>query len=86
MGYTNDLQNRIAYLSLLCVKEKYRGQGIAKKLLILFFELCKEKEMKTIHLYTHKTNISAINLYKSIGMKIDNISDRPDDIHLCAYL
>lgn len=80
-GYTNDDENGIAYVSVLAVLPEYKGRGYASTLLIEFEKICKQKNMRRIELFTHKTNKNAINMYKKNGFIIDeNNKSRPDDI------
>ncbi|MCF7924255.1 MAG: ribosomal protein S18-alanine N-acetyltransferase [Candidatus Izimaplasma sp.] len=54
--------------SLVIVPEK-RNRGYAKALLSHLFEFYKLRKIKEITLEVRKTNIKAINLYKSFGFK-----------------
>lgn len=87
-GYTENLEDNISYISIVAVDKENRGYGIASKLVELFLEDCKNKNIRAVHLYTHKTNIGAIKIYKKIGFReISNFDDiRNDDIHLIKYL
>lgn len=83
-GYTEDLINNMAYICIVGVLNKYRGKGIASKLVNDFVEICKNKGIKAVHLYTHKSNLSALAMYRKIGFSkflIDN-EIRNEDIHL----
>lgn len=80
-GYTNDDENGIAYVSVLAVLPEYQGRGYASTLLIEFEKICKQKNMRRIELYTHKTNFGAIEMYKKCGFLVnENNKTRPDDI------
>lgn len=81
LGYANDIQTNIAYLSLLCVKPEFQNKGIAKKLVEQFKEYCSEAGMKRITLYTHVTNTKAIELYKKHGFVMGK-SNRAEDYFL----
>lgn len=80
-GYNNDDVNLKAYISVLAILPEYQGKGLASKLLSDFTEDCKKKKIKRIEVFTHKTNMNAINMYKKNGFIIDeNNKTRPDDI------
>lgn len=79
-GYTNDLQNKRAYISVLCVLPEFQGKSIAKTLIAKFVQECSAEGMKSIFLYTHKTNIAAQRLYKKLGFKEEIDKNRPEDI------
>lgn len=82
-GYTDNLTNNSAYVSVVGVLDKYRGKGLATELINGFICECKQKNISSVNLYTHKTNISAIKMYKKMGFFIDDAEiKRPDDIHL----
>ena len=55
-GYMNDLENGSAYISLVGVSRDFRNQGLGKKLVHQFVLLCREKQIRSVNLYTHKTN------------------------------
>ncbi len=66
--YSNDFERYTAVLSILSTKEKARGKGIAKKLVIEAIDVCKKNQMK--HFIVDSVNPIAINLYKSLGFKL----------------
>ena len=53
----------------IAVKKDYRRQGIATLLLNHILNICKEKEINTIHLEVNEENFSAISLYQKLGFK-----------------
>lgn len=80
-GYNNDILNHNAYISVLAVLPEYQGRGYASTLLIEFEKICKQKNMRRIEVYTHKTNFGAIKMYKKNNYVVDNSNtQRPDDI------
>lgn len=87
IGYTNRLSDRIAYICLVGCLPSYQNRGTAKKLLFEFFEVCRNKKIPAVHLYTDATNYKAINLYSNLGFEkyIVNNEKRPDDVHLIYY-
>ena len=87
IGYTDRLSDKIAYISVVGCLPDYQNRGIAKHLLYRFFEVCKNKKIPAVHLYTDATNFKAIKLYMSLGFKEYIVEDeaRPDDVHLIRY-
>lgn len=87
-GYVNDLKNGSAYMSLLGVSRDFRNQGLGKKLVHQFVLLCREKQIRSVNLYTHKTNQAAIKMYEGLGFEIDSEGNqnRMDDIHFIKQL
>ena len=53
----------------IAVKIDYRRQGIATLLLNHILTICKEKDIKTIHLEVNEENFSAISLYQKFGFE-----------------
>ena len=63
----------------MSVKKKYRGAGIAKRLLQVVLEYSKREkldsaEKRCLVLITTEFNFSAVQFYKKQGFKIINIS------------
>lgn len=87
-GYTENLSNGIAYIALVGVRKEVRHQGIAQKLIVQFLQVCKEKKIRGVHVYTDVRNKNAIKMYEKIGFKCYKIENepRPKDVHLILYL
>lgn len=83
-GYTENIINNSAYISIVAVDKEFRGQGIANLLIKEFINDCIMKNIESINLYTHSTNINAIKMYKRLGFEENKVQnkDRRDDIHL----
>ena len=83
-GYIDNCKSNCAYIALVGVLREYRGKGMATKLIREFMKECADKGISRIDLYTHQSNINAINMYKKIGFyeKKDSKDSRPDDVHL----
>ncbi|MEE9409097.1 MAG: GNAT family N-acetyltransferase [Polaribacter sp.] len=62
-------QNTFFELSKMAVSTKYRGLKIGLKLMDHCIEFAKEKNWKNITLYSHRTLVPAITLYKKVGFK-----------------
>lgn len=87
-GYTENIVDNIAYISVVATTESARGKGYSKELIKEFFEICKIKKIKAVHLYTARTNIIAINMYHKIGfveLIVEN-EPRKNDLHLIYYI
>ena len=54
-------------LSKMAILPKYQGLKIGKLLMDYCIEFAKSKDWKSITLYSHRTLVPAINLYKKIG-------------------
>lgn len=86
-GYTENVKDGLGYASVLATLDGYRGRGLAKKCLIRFLDLAREKGLLAVHLYTARENEKAIALYRSYGFVpyvLEN-EPRPDDVHLIIY-
>lgn len=67
--YVNNQVDKIAYISMIAVKEKFRKQGIGGLLLKECEKVSKLNAMKKINLEVLLDNISAIDFYKRNGFK-----------------
>lgn len=56
-------------LSKMAVLPKYQGLKIGLKLMNFCIEFAKNQQWKSITLYSHRSLVPAINLYKKIGFK-----------------
>ena len=87
-GYTDNLVDNIAYISIVATCEDARGKGLAPKLLDEFLNVCKEKNVDAVHLYTTENNVLAKKLYYKFGFKkyFTKNESRPNDLHLILDL
>ena len=87
-GYTENLVGNVAYVSVVATRKSSQGKGLASKLIKEFIAVCKEKRSGAVHLYTDKSNVAAIKMYRKIGFSDWILQDepRPDDIHLIYYV
>ena len=69
----NLFNKSIAQMDALFVKEKYRGNGIAKKLIDNFIKWSHRKGASYAELSVCKDNIDALNLYKKEGFEVDKL-------------
>ena len=56
-------------LSKMAVSPKYQGLKIGQKLMDFCIAFAKNKQWKSITLYSHRSLKAAINLYKKVGFK-----------------
>lgn len=61
------------YMDDLYVREKYRGQGIGTLLINRIIDLAKEEKCNRLRWQVSRWNSPAIEFYKSIGAKVDNV-------------
>jgi len=55
------------YIAMLAVKEQYRGNGIATKLVQMAIDAMTEQDADEVALETETTNTAAIKLYERLG-------------------
>lgn len=68
--YFNDLKNRRAFLSFICVDFEFKRQGLGRKLLDEVFEYGKEMGFNEILLEVDKNNHKAFEFYLNLLFKI----------------
>ncbi|NEZ03434.1 GNAT family N-acetyltransferase [Wenzhouxiangella sp. XN201] len=67
--YSNDIQERFAFISSIAVTEQYRGTSLASDLLDAVILECKLDGMQSICLEVAPCNAKAISFYQSFGFK-----------------
>lgn len=67
-GQINTHDNRFYLVNFGLIPE-YRGQGLSRDFLLTIIEKAKERGIDRIFLEVNADNISAVNLYRSIGFK-----------------
>lgn len=87
-GYTENTINNVAYITLVATLPEQRGKGYAKRLVLEFIKRAKSRRLKAVHLYAVRSNIAAMELYKSLGFVEWHLEKekRPNDVHLIFYL
>ena len=70
--YSTLALKRLWILNDIGVSKEFRGQGISKALIEKVMIFAKETGAVRVELKTDKANNLAINLYKSVGFKVDN--------------
>ena len=86
-GYTENLVEDMAFVACVAVRDDHRGEGIAPALVREFFEICRKKEIRAVHVYTEAENLAAQKMYRALGFteyEPENES-RPDDVHYIKY-
>jgi ribosomal protein S18 acetylase RimI-like enzyme len=83
--YANDKQNKAAYLTMIAVKQQFRGKGFASLLLSLCEDKSKEAGMIKLILEVDLRNENAVGFYYNKGFKyLDKASE--NSIHLIKEL
>lgn len=72
--YCNNLDTGVAYISLLGVDKEYRGQKLAKELVLKTISYARGKGFMSIGV--HSVNPIAIHLYESIGFTTTDVSGK----------
>ncbi|OUO91802.1 hypothetical protein B5F40_02930 [Gordonibacter sp. An230] len=88
-GYTDNLPPEgLAYIALVGVRRDFQRCGIAKKLVEGFIDVCRQKGIRGLHLYTDAENRGAVHLYRGMGFeRVTSFEDRrPNDIHFRMML
>ncbi len=65
--YVNDIQNHIAFLSIIVISKAYQGLGLGTLLLDIVFTVCKQNAMRGLRLEVDKNNSNAIRFYNNRG-------------------
>ena len=87
-GYTENVLENRAYISVAATCAEARGKGYASKLIKEFIDICRQKDLDAVHLYAVPSNVTAVNMYKRLGFEewvIEN-ETRPNDLHLIYYI
>lgn len=86
-GYTDDLQDRMAYCSIVATLTQAQGKGYISRLFRMFLDIARKKGAAGAHLYAHPGNTHAIGIYRHLGFVDYHLQDepRPDDVHLVYW-
>lgn len=68
--YANNVENKIAYLSVIVIDKNYRRMGLARKLLTKAVEMINNLDFKYFDLHVSESNNQAIDLYTAHNFKI----------------
>lgn len=87
-GYTDNVVNDMAYISVVATLPAAQGKGFASRLVREFVEIARQKPLTAVHLYAVRSNVPAIEMYRKIGFEEWFLPDepRPDDVHLIYRL
>lgn len=87
-GYTDDVINNMAYISIVATCPAYQKRGVAIKLIKEFLTVASSKGLTSVHLYSDSRNKGAIHMYEKVGFKRYMIPNepRPKDVHLVLSL
>lgn len=66
------------YMDDLYVKPDFRGKGFGQKLLLSVLNKAKEEHCKKVHWQVSRWNKHAIDFYKKLGAKIDDVESNCD--------
>lgn len=65
--YCNDLESRVAFITLVLTSDQARGRGVARNLLIATLLTMKNRDFHLCRLEVKKANTSAIGLYQKLN-------------------
>lgn len=65
--YANNLQDKVAYISLIGIKKKYQHRGLGKAILDHCVVLSRQSGMNIVRLEVDADNFRAIEFYKKNG-------------------
>lgn len=87
-GYTENLVNGLAYISIVATVPEAQGNGYGERTVRAFLAACAQKHLRGVHLYAVAGNEPALSLYRKLGFEIWEMPDepRPDDVHLIYYI
>lgn len=77
-GYVNDPVGCEGYISVLVVRPEARGRRISSALLDAFLIAARDAGMRTVRVFTYKTNEAAFGLYTSHGFVSLGLNDDGD--------
>ena len=66
-GFSLEFHGRDAFVDEIYVTENYRGQGLGRRGLQFVEAVCRELEIKALHLEVDRVNTKAQALYRTIG-------------------
>ena len=87
-GYTENVTNDIAYISVVATLPEKQGRGLASGLVAEFISRARERGLRAVHFYTAQSNLGAIRMYRKLGFVewIYESEPRPNDLHLIYYV
>ena len=87
-GYTENVTNDIAYISVVATLPEKQGRGLASGLVAEFISRARERGLRAVHLYTAQSNLGAIRMYRKLGFVewIYESEPRPNYLNLIYYV
>lgn len=87
-GYTENIVDNMAYISVVATLPEAQGRGLASKLILEFIRLCEAKNIDAVHLYAVPENVAAVRMYEKLGfVRYEKAGEsRPDDVHFIYYI
>ena len=87
-GYTDNVENKLGYISIVATLPQAQGKGYGTSLVREFLDIARKKGLRAVHLYAVRENIPAMRMYKKLGFEDYILDDepRPDDAHLIYYI
>jgi len=87
-GYTENVIENKAYISIVATIPGEQGRGHAPRMIKEFISIAKDRGLDAVHLYTVQTNNAAVKMYTKLGFVkwIKEDETRPDDLHLIYYI
>jgi ribosomal protein S18 acetylase RimI-like enzyme len=74
--YGNDLVAKKAYITLVLVDPRDRGQGLGKALVASVLDVAKHRGFRSCGLEVTKSNEVAYAMYLSLGFRVAEVRDR----------
>ena len=74
--YCNDYVNKVAFISMIVVKNRYQHRGIGQKLLEIAVNIVRKNGMKCVRLCVDKENIQAQKFYIAQKFSIIEENDK----------
>ncbi|MBS1486551.1 MAG: GNAT family N-acetyltransferase [Bacteroidetes bacterium] len=68
--------NNTLYITTILVSEKYRKQGVGKRLIAAAIEHAQMLQCRLVELETQNTNVPAVDFYKKLGFKITGLNTK----------
>lgn len=63
------IEKKVAYMDDLCIDERFRGQGVGKKLFSFVSDIARKKGAQRLDLMVWSFNKNALSFYEELGMK-----------------
>lgn len=74
--YCNELDSRVAFMTMVAVANQYRKSGLASSLIETGIRHIRRLGFNSFRLEVHKTNLNAVAMYKRLGFATVSESDQ----------